>query len=119
MSDSDYDSLNNYIDDLCRNRVFATELGRRMYEAPIYINNVGPPNYVYDSNNSTQDMIQRLSSQLRWQSVPVNRYAALGSLILISILTDYCDISVVKRLIDCANIIGGFKNIIIDQSIGL
>ena len=106
-SDHDYERLNSDIGD------FMSASNGGMFT---FVNSVGPPYYVYDSNNSTQDMIQHLSRHLRWQSVSVNKYAALGSLILISILTDYCDISVVKRLIDCANTVGGFKNIIIDNS---
>ena len=114
MSDHDYDRLNSDIDE------FISTSNGGMFT---FVNSFGPPYYVYDSSNSTQDMIQGLSRNLSWQSVSVNNvfhlsaeYAALGSLILISILTDYCDISVVKRLIDCANIVGGFKNIIIDNS---
>ena len=92
-------------------------------EAPIYMNTIGPhaakvyPNeYSYNSSRIVDGstsainlMIRQLSNiynkpgtpeSARWLPVPVNKYAALGSLILISILTDFCHISVVKRLID-------------------
>jgi len=136
MSDHDYDQLNSMIDELSSDRIISSQYGGYLSEAPIYMNTIGPhaakvyPNeYSYNSSRivdgSTSAIIRQLSNiynkpgtpeSARWLPVPVNKYAALGSLILISILTDFCHISVVKRLIDLANTIDGFKNIIIDNS---
>lgn len=70
----------------------------------------------YDAKKSANPLFRYLVNIFNWSPTTFDRFSLIGSIILISILTDYCNISIVKKLIDVSDTIGGFKKIFIDNS---
>ena len=70
----------------------------------------------YDAKKSTNPLFRYLVNIFKWSPTTFDRFSLIGSIILISILTDYCNISIVKKLIDVSDTIGGLKKIFIDNS---
>ena len=70
----------------------------------------------YDAKESAIPLFRYLVNIFNWSPTTFDRFSLIGSIILISILTDYCNISIVKKLIDVSDTIGGFKKIFIDNS---